>query len=778
MIGQTISHYKILEKLGGGGMGVVYKAHDTRLDRAVALKFLPSDLTRDSEARERFVHEAKAASALQHPNICTIHDIDETVDNRLFIVMDCYEGESLKSRIANGQSRPERSRGMRIEEALNIVAQVAQGLAKAHESGIVHRDIKPANIMIGKDGTARIVDFGLAKLSGRTLLTKSGTTLGTAAYMSPEQAKGEQVDQRTDIWSLGVVLYEMLTGKRPFESEYEQALIYSILNQEPRPIRDLRPDVTEAIEKICRRAMAKEAKDRYQTASELIDDLESYKAGTQLSQQTKKVLHKERKLAIAGLAALVVMIAIIGIFYSTGKGEVFDHVGVLPFRIFSGEEKQEWLADAMTEEVIARLQEVAALRVPSSRGVMKYKNRLESYSELAGIMHAQALVEASMIVDATGRVRVMAKLIEPSTDRALWSGTFDGTKENILDLQSRIAQAVVREVRVKVSPEERGRLGRSRKVDPRAYELCLRSHQEALQLFSAPSKSRWDSLMANLQKAIAIEPDNAYYYATVVMDYEIGIDNALVSSAQVLQKMRTAAETAMMLDPDLAESHLAAANVESFQCNFQATLSHLARALDLAPGNLLAHLFRGNILTFMGRFEEALVTLQGLRELDPVQFKDIGWVLGQDYFLMRRYDEAISFLQDWLAGNPRAETARQMLTWALSMKGMHVQALAQCDSMQHLGPLTRPLVLANAGKITLAAKAYDQVRSGISLSDKARFYALVKDKNTAFELLESASREPDAIFLSVAVDPFLDNLRDDPRFKGLLKKMNLNAKTN
>ncbi len=538
-------------------------------------------------------------------------------------------------------------------------------------------------------------------------------------------------------------------------------------------MRDLRPEVPEAIEKICRRAMAKRLEDRYQTAGELIADIESYKAGRQLSQQTRKVLTKKRKLAYAGLAALVVVIAIVGIFYSRGSSEVFDQVAVLPFRNFSGEEKQEWLADAMTEEVIARLQEVAALRVPSSRGVMKYKDSHESYSELATTMHAKVLIDASVVVQAGGHIRVMAKLIEPSTDRALWSDTFDGTRENILDLQGRIAQAVVREVRVKVSQKELGRLGRSRKVDPQAYELCLRSHQESLRLFSAPSKSRWDSLMANLQKAIDMEPDNAFYYATVVMNYEVGIDNGLVSSAQVLPKIRMAAETAMKLDPDLAESHLAAANVECYQCNLEAALSHIARALELAPGNFLAHLFRGNVLTFMGRFDEALETLRGLRQLDPVQFKDIGWVLGQDYFLMRRYDDAVSFLRDWLAENPLAEGGRQMLAWALSMKGMHAHALAQCDSMHQLGPVTQPLVLANAGNRTLAIKAYDRVSSALTPSDKARFYALIKEKDTAFQWLDQAYREPDAVFLSVRVDPFLDNLRDDPRFKDLLKKMNL-----
>jgi len=249
MVGTTVSHYKILEHLGGGGMGVVYKAEDTKLKRTVALKFLPPDLTRDPEAKERFVHEAQAASALQHNNICNVHDIDESPDGQLFIVMDLYEGETLKKKIERGP--------LPVDQVVDIALQVAQGLSRAHEVGIIHRDIKPANIMVTNRGEVKIVDFGLAKLSGRTLLTKTGSTMGTAAYMSPEQARSEAVDARTDIWSLGVVLYEMLTGRRPFESNYEQALVYSILNEEPKVIREIRPDVSETLEKITRRAMAK-----------------------------------------------------------------------------------------------------------------------------------------------------------------------------------------------------------------------------------------------------------------------------------------------------------------------------------------------------------------------------------------------------------------------------------------------------------------------------------------------------------------------------------------
>ncbi|TSA21943.1 hypothetical protein D4R75_05610 [bacterium] len=764
MIGQTISHYMIIEKLGGGGMGIVYKAHDLKLDRFVALKFLPPERTRDPEAKTRFIHEAKAASALQHSSICTVHDIDETDDGQLFIVMDCYEGETLKKKIERGP--------LPIAEAAAIAHQIAQGLSRAHEAGIVHRDIKPANIMVTNRAEVKIVDFGLAKLSGRTLLTKSGTTLGTAAYMSPEQARGEQVDQRSDIWSLGIVLYEMLTGKRPFDSEYEQALVYSIINQDPRPMRDLRPEVPEAMEKICQRAMAKDVKDRYQTAAELINDLESYRTGTRLSEKTLKVQTKKRIYIYAALAVIVIVIGVL-VILSTGKVEVFDRIAVLPFRNLSGEEKQEWLADAMTEEVTSRLQEVAALRVPSSRGVMKYKNSKESSSELARILHAKALVDASVLVDAGGRVRVLAKLIEPSTDFALWSASFDGTKENILELQSRIAQAVVKEVRVKVSQAELGRLGRFRKkVDPQAYELCLRARQASWQLYSTQSKSQWDSSLANLQRAIDIEPDNAFYYATLVGAYDAGMNNQLVSSSEALPKLRVAAETAMKLDPELAESHYGAMTARASLYDFREALLHSARALELSPGNFTVNLFSANLLTCLGRWDEALLILRRLHELDPVQYSEMGWVVGQDYFFMRRYDDAIVFLQEWLQRDSGNESARWHLAMALSMKGLHVQALAQCDSMKHIGSLLRPALLARAGNRTLAAEAYKRVRIPTPYYN-AQFFAVLGERDTAFRWLARAYRDPEAAMIAMNIDPFMDNLRDDPRFKELLKKMNL-----
>jgi len=312
MIGKTISHYKILEKLGGGGMGVVYKAEDIKLKRTVALKFLPPDLTRDDESKVRFIQEAQAASALEHNNICTIHEVDETEDGQLFIVMACYEGDTLKKKIEQGP--------LEIEDAVSIALQVAQGLSKAHEKGIVHRDIKPANIMVTDDGVVKILDFGLAKLTGQTRITKTATTLGTIAYMSPEQARGEEVDQRTDIWSMGVILYQMVTGQLPFKGEYEQAVVYSILNDEPGPMSKLKADVPEEIEEIVQKSLQKVVEKRYQDIADILDPLEVLKrkfdSGQFFTPDQKIERRKRRKKYVYGTVAIFSAIAIIaGLFY-------------------------------------------------------------------------------------------------------------------------------------------------------------------------------------------------------------------------------------------------------------------------------------------------------------------------------------------------------------------------------------------------------------------------------------------------------------------------------
>jgi serine/threonine protein kinase len=356
LVGQTVSHYTILSKLGAGGMGVVYKAEDTRLKRTVAVKFLPPEFTHDQTARERFFHEAQAASALEHTNICSVHELGEH-DGRTFLVMGFYEGETLRQKIDRGP--------LKIDEAIAIACQVVQGMAKAHGHGIVHRDIKPANIMVTTEGVAKILDFGLAKLSGRTLLTRTGSTLGTAAYMSPEQARGESVDHRTDIWSLGVVLYEMIAGRRPFASDYEQALVYQILNAEPEPLSKIRPETPAGLAQIARHALAKQAAERYQTMEELRDDLAAVAEGLKPLKANPLVDHPEKSIA------------------------------VLPFINDSPDQENTYFINGVMEEILNNLQKIKALRVISRTSVEQYREKKKPAREIAEELGVNYIVEGS-----------------------------------------------------------------------------------------------------------------------------------------------------------------------------------------------------------------------------------------------------------------------------------------------------------------------------------------------------------------------------------------------
>ncbi|MFQ5653077.1 MAG: protein kinase, partial [bacterium] len=459
MIGQKISHYEILQKLGSGGMGVVYKAEDTRLLRMVALKFLPRDLTRDKDAQKRFMHEARAASALDHPNIGTIYEVQQTptlidpVTNeesrgQMFIVMAYYDGETLEG-IIEGGPQP-------IDQAIDIALQIAQGLAKAHGKEIVHRDIKPANVMITVDGVVKLLDFGLARLAGGTMLTKEGTILGTAAYMSPEQAQGAQVDHRSDIFALGVVLYEMLTGRHPFEGDYEQAIVYSIVNEDPQPITAVRTGVPMELERTINKCLEKDPSDRYQQVNELMVDLrrlqketESKKTLTRTGARARMSKKRVRAFVLTGIVLVVLMLAVVGYFFFA-PGETVPTsqrkmLAVLPFENL-GPPEQEYFADGITEEIISRLAGIRALGVISRTSIIQYKNSDKTLQQIGAELGVGFILEGTVrwdhSPDGTGRVRVTPQLIRVSDDTHLWSGRYNAVLTDIFQVQSDIAERV------------------------------------------------------------------------------------------------------------------------------------------------------------------------------------------------------------------------------------------------------------------------------------------------------------------------------------------------
>ncbi|MFQ6008621.1 MAG: protein kinase [Candidatus Zixiibacteriota bacterium] len=467
MIGKTISHYKVLEKLGAGGMGVVYKAEDTRLKRCVVLKFLPPELTRDEEAKERFVNEAQAASALDHPNICTIYEIDETKDGQMFIAMACYEGETLKSIIDN--------RRLMIEEAVGIAIQIAQGLAKAHEQGIVHRDIKPANIIVTKDGVVKILDFGLAKLTGVTQLTKTGTTLGTVAYMSPEQAQGVTVDHRTDIWSLGVGLYQMVSGELPFRGEYEQAVIYSILNEEPEETSEIPANLQQIVAK----ALAKEPDERYQQMDDMLTDLST--------------LRKELESASTQV--------------TVSKEKPAPAIAVLPFVNMSADPENEYFCDGMAEELIDAFTKLEGLRVVSRTSAFSFKGKELKIQKIGEELKVSHVLEGS-VRKAGKRLRITAQLINVDDGYHLWSQKYDRELEDVFAIQDDIAETIVDTLKVKLVGEKEVPLIKRYTENVEAYQLYLKGRY----FWNKRHQGELQQAMAFFNQTIEKEPTHALAY--------------------------------------------------------------------------------------------------------------------------------------------------------------------------------------------------------------------------------------------------------------------------
>jgi TolB-like protein/Tfp pilus assembly protein PilF len=774
MMGQTVSHYKILDKLGEGGMGVVYKAHDTKLNRVVALKFLPPDLTRDEEAKLRFVHEAQSASALQHNNICNIHDIDETTDGQTFIVMDYYEGETLKTRIAKGR--------LPIEEAVDIAFQVAQGLQKAHEHGIVHRDIKPANVIVTSDGIAKIVDFGLAKLSGRTLLTKSGTTLGTAAYMSPEQARGEHVDQRSDIWSLGIVVYEMLTGKRPFGSDYEQALVYSILSQEPKSIRDLRPEVPEAIEKICRRAMAKNVEDRYQTAAEIVADLKPYGAEGQSSKPVRRPMTKLWQFTLAGIAAAVVATILFGIFFLLPSGEVIDSIAVLPIENMSGDQDQEYFSEGMTIAIIEELHKINSLRSISWQSVKRFKGTDKSIPEIAAQLGVKAIISAQIVRDVEN-VTISASLIQASPERLLWSKRFGRSSKDILALQSELTGAIVQEINVATTPQEAAGLAHIRPVKADAYEAYLKAFYVLRRFERTADSADFKTCEVLFRKAIELDSTYAPSYASLADLYSTSMGLFQPSKEEREKSIRVQdnlIQAALRLDPESASILTTAANMLMVRGeDVERRYAMLKKALVIEPNNFGANLNMGYWLRNRGLIHHSFKyygKAQALNPLHPWSYTARGnafWYIGQSDSALIEYGKALQI-------EPKDISTRAMYLTALLFEKRVADAEKTLEENEKFWPGrtawkgARALLLAAAGSRQDALKVFGQIKDP-AVDSHVGLYALLSMKDEAIQLLDEQQKREAGVptlsrYLMLNGCRMYDGLRSNKRFPEILAR--------
>ena len=742
MIGRTISHYRILEKLGEGGMGVVYKAEDIKLKRTVALKFLPSELTRDTEAKKRFIQEAQAASALDHPNICNVHEIGETDEGQLFIAMACYEGETLKKK--------SESDSLDIREAVGIAIQVAQGLAKAHEHGIVHRDIKPANVIITKDGIAKILDFGLAKLAGPAKLTKTGSTAGTAAYMSPEQARGDSVDSRTDIWSLGVLIYEMLTGQLPFRSQYEQAMVYAILNEEPLPASSPRGDVPFQLEQLVKKAMAKNRDQRYKGASEILNELRGI----------------AEKLRLAE---------------SEEGGEVRrigPSIAVLPFRDMSPQGDQDYFCEGMAEELINALAQIEGLRVVARTSAFQFKGKSLDVRNIGEQLDVGTVLEGS-VRKAGNRVRVTAQLVSVADGFHLWSEKYDRDLEDIFSIQDEISLAIVEKLKVRLFGEEKDRLLKRYTMNLDAYNLYLQGRW----MWNKRTEEGLRKAIGYFRQAIEKDPNYALACAGLASAYAVLPEYALIPPKEMIPKAEGAARKALELDPTLGEAH---AVLGLIKCNFEwdwaGAEREFKRAIELDPSNPTARHWHSHLLRGRGRLDEALAEIKRAQDLDPLSLV-ISTNVGNVLYYMRQYDEAIVQYKKTLDLDPDFPVAHLDLGYVHVAQGRFDEAIAEFQKARALLP-SDPFGLselgyayAQSGNKGEAARILNELfgfsKQGSSVSAGiGMVYHGLGDKEKAFEWLEKAYQER-AMPLEVKVDPVWDGLRSDPRFTALLKKIGL-----
>jgi serine/threonine protein kinase/tetratricopeptide (TPR) repeat protein len=662
MLGKTISHYKILSELGRGGMGVVYKAEDTKLGRTVALKFLSSRILGGGDEKARFLHEAQAAAALSHPNICTIYEIDE-FEERSFMAMECVEGKSLRSMIESGP--------LKLEQAVDIAMQTAAGLQEAHEKGIVHRDIKPANIMITPKGRVKIMDFGLAKLRGQTMLTKEGTTLGTVSYMSPEQARGDEVDHRTDIWSLGVILYEMVTGRRPFTGDYEQAVIYSILNEELKPPTSLRTGVPMELERIIHKCLAKDPRERYQSAADLSADLFHYK---------KEMSHKESSApvsvpsklakrrfgwviwAFAVVALALVMTQVVPRFYpapteapaqrATGDR---TRLVVLPFENL-GPPEDEYFADGITEEITSRLAAIQDLGVISRKSALHYKDSDKTISEIGAELDIDYVLEGTVRwernPDGSSRVRVTPQLIRVSDDCHIWADRYDEQFEAIFDIQTRIAEQVAAQLDIALTGGEQDLLETRPTENVVAYQLYLRAVDYLV--FGHRPKVYYEQAEKLLHQAIDIDPNFALAHAKLSHVHRSIYFYGYERTEERLGKAKEEIDMALELDPEAPEVQR-----ELGYYYYQGLLDY-DRALEVfmelavtLPNDAQLLQDIAFIWRRQGHFEQALANLETAYSMSPM---DAGLCveIAHTNLALRRPEKALEYIDKTIALAPQS----------------------------------------------------------------------------------------------------------------------------
>jgi serine/threonine protein kinase/tetratricopeptide (TPR) repeat protein len=742
MIGKNILHYKILEKIGEGGMGVVFKAEDTKLKRTVALKFLPPELVQDKDAKERFIQEAQAAAALDHPNICTVHEINE-FDGQTFIAMAYVKGQTLKDKIKAGH--------LELNDVLQIASQIAEGLRAAHQKGITHRDIKPANIMLTEDGYVKIMDFGLAKLSWGIDLTKTATVMGTVAYMSPEQACGEKVDLHSDIWSFGCVLYEMLSGRRPFKSTHEQAAIYSILNEEPEPISRVRNDVPFGVEKILETCLQKDPLNRYVDMEALISDL-------------KFVDMLDRTQTIRSIST----------------EEEPPSVAVLPFVNMSADPEQDYFCDGLAEELINALTKIKDIKVVARTSAFAFKGKTIDVREIGRMLNVEKVLEGS-VRKSGNKIRITAQLINVADGYHLWSEKFDRDMEDIFAIQDEISLAIVDNLKVSLLKAEKDALLKRYTEDIEAYNLYLKGIY-FLRMYTAEG---FQEAIKYFEQTLKKDPNYALaHYGLAEVFYAISYW-ANVPPHEAYPKAKEYATKAIAIDDDVGEAHAALGLVYTFyDWNWEEAERKMTKALELNPSSAIVHLSYSWFLSLTERHEEAIFEVKRAQELDPLSPLIISSI-GLACIYGSQFDKAIDELREGMSLAPDFYLIHYYSGLAYRAKSMLNEAIAEMEKAVELsgGAPWPALILTTA---YFDAKQTDKgEKLHRSLEQRAEkeylppigfsyIYFAQNDMEKAYYWLERACKEKDSFLPWCAIIPFEDwQLFNEPRLRPLFKKYGL-----
>ena len=794
MIGQTLGHYRILEKVAAGGMGVVYRAHDEQLERDVALKVLPSGTLTDNSSRRQFRKEALALGKLSHPNIETIYEFD-TQDGIDFLVMEYVPGNTLAERLGSG-ALPEK-------EVVALGMQITAALEQAHERGIVHRDLKPRNIAITERGQAKVLDFGLAKLlpkinevTAADTLTDTQAGAGTLPYMPPEQLQGDSVDARADIYTIGAVLYEMATDRRAFPEELPSRIIDAILHHPPVPPRALNSRISPELERIILKCLDKDPGRRFQSSKELLVDLSRLDgaASNRVAPQPPPFKPKRtRMLVVYSLVALLAIpAALIALNLHGWRDDLMGRprpaqirsLAVLPFENLSGDPEQDYFADGMTDALINDLGQIGALRVISRTSVMSYKGTKRLLPDIARQLHVDAVVEGSVRRNEN-KVQINVQLVQASTDVQLWGRSYEQDLRDILTLQNTAARAIADEIQIKLTPQEQFQLSRNDQVDPIAHEAYLTGRF----YWNKRTPQGLQKSIDYFERAVAKDPGYAMAYAALADSYRLLPELTSVPANEAFPKARTAALKALALDNSLAEAHSALANVkEDFDWDWKGAEEEYRRAIELNPGYANAHAWYSNLLLELGRLPEAIVEAKLAQQLDPLSaFTNDN--LAAILYYAGDYDQAIEQCQNTLKIDPASHRAHRHLGQVYVQKRMYEEAVSELRRAIELSPGSTE-ALADLGyafgawgktdeakKILLELQDSSQ-QSHISPYHLAIVYIGLGERELALQSLRKAvdDRSPGVVHLKVS--PFFRELQSDPRFQDLLSYTGLSAEVN